>query len=476
MLQIKRSFVSIYFTPEKLLVLQLSSKKKLKTKALVALPSGVIRNSQVSDASKLAEILKQVWVEFKFKEKSVGIILPEASSYSKIFKLPKLKISELDEAIRWQAEEYLPEVFSKMILDWKTVGKDEETLDVLVVAVDAPTLMGYVSACEGAGLWPLWVEVPSVCLSRLSKGFGGSLLLYKNFSETLLVLGEDEKILGTSVIYTQSVEEIFKTIQKMIAHFREVEVKNIFVGGSGVTDDLVERLKNMQNLSIKFWKPDIKGLDEAEVQQFLVPISSQLAEIAEPRDPTTLNLLPATVVEKYKHERSKLQVWSLTLTVTLFVWVSFLVTLGTYLFMAQQISALSSEVLKKGSSKVKEEYAKDVSEINAVSQRILKIKEISVSPSLVLNELYSARPQGVAVNAYKMDLDSGRVELSGVSATRDLLIAYKNFLEANPLFSNVFVPISTFEKEANIEFNITLNIASVSSKISPKVQSQIKVP
>ena len=92
----RKSFISIYFLPEKLLVFQLSSNKKKVIKfASVELPAGLIKEYKVADVKGLAKVIKNVWSKFHLKEKTVGIVLPEFSTFTKFIKLPNLNISEL---------------------------------------------------------------------------------------------------------------------------------------------------------------------------------------------------------------------------------------------------------------------------------------------------------------------------------------------------------------------------------------------
>ncbi len=99
---LKRTFVSISFSsPYRVQVLQLNaSRKGIKKLAAIDLPEGLIKNFRVTDEEALAQILTQIWKKGGFKEKSVGLVVPESSTLTKILKLPKLRTSELDEAVR----------------------------------------------------------------------------------------------------------------------------------------------------------------------------------------------------------------------------------------------------------------------------------------------------------------------------------------------------------------------------------------
>ena len=105
-----KSLVSIYFTESKLFAIELSSNKKnVKKSVALHLPPGLIKNYRIVDKEALSKIIKRLWERTNFKEKSVGIVVPEFSTFTKLLKLPKISVSEINEAVEWQAQEYLPD-------------------------------------------------------------------------------------------------------------------------------------------------------------------------------------------------------------------------------------------------------------------------------------------------------------------------------------------------------------------------------
>jgi len=119
-----KSFISLSISSQKLQVLQLNSgKDKVQKASTIDLPEGLISNHRVSDKQYLAKILKGVWKKVGLKEKTVGIVIPEFSTFIKQLTLPKLETVELDEAVQWQARDFLPTKVSNMSMDWKVVQR-----------------------------------------------------------------------------------------------------------------------------------------------------------------------------------------------------------------------------------------------------------------------------------------------------------------------------------------------------------------
>lgn len=464
----KKSFVSIYFLQDKIQILQLSSNKKaVKVYATVDLPKGLYGNHKIVDVNSLAKILRSAWKKLGIREKLIGIIIPEFSTFIKLFELPNLTIQELDEALGWQAQEFLPTSSKEMIMDWKIVKKLDKSYQVLAVAVENNILNGYVMACELAGLFPQIVETPSLSVARLAKdGDESKLVLYINKSESLLLFVQGEKILGSSVILASDISEAETTAKRMLSHFSKEKVTTLLVGGVVSDKASVEKMATDLKLTLKLINPGVSGISEADAQNYLIPISSQKQDPEPPESPVSLNLLPGSLVEKYKVAKTKLQVWSLTLTTTFFVWFAFLITLGSYLFINQQITGLSVKNSQVNSiTKQRQEAADRVANINTTAEKVISIKDASVLPQTVLNIVYQAKPSGVNITDYDIDLDRGEGLVKGFADSRQVLVDFKKNVESNSDIGSVDIPISNFEEEANLEFRLTFNYLPISSTV-----------
>ncbi|MCH7640647.1 pilus assembly protein PilM [Patescibacteria group bacterium] len=453
---VRKSFISLSFASQsKLQVMQLTpDKKKVKKYISLALPEGLIVSSRVQDERALAIILKEIWKKIGLREKSVGIVIPESSTFTKLLKLPTLSSTELDEAVRWQVSDFLPVKPTEVVMDWKKIKVEGDSTTVLAVAIPKVVLRGYVAAAGLAGLFPQVVETPSLSLSRfLEKEEKGSLIVYGNFGEVILVVSEGRKIVGSSVVSASDVDEILNVSSRMIRHYSDVKVAKVAIGGPLISQDLVKRLQETLKVPVEWIKVKVGGLDGAKLQDYLIPISLQLKDPARPADETTVNLLPSELVTKYSKKRLRLQIWSVTLIISLVVWLTFFSTLGFYLFFGQQIKFYQPEnVLNQiphGNAKVIQQIA----EINAVSNRVLKITSSTIAPQIIFNSIAQALPPDVTVARYRIDLDTGEIEVIGISATRQALIDFKQALEEVTDFSLVQIPISSFEKEAELQYS-----------------------
>lgn len=468
-----KTIAAIYFSKDSILVCELDAgRRKIKKSASVTLPEGIISSKGVLDKKKLALILKEFWNKNSIKSKDVGIIVPEFSTFTKLITLPKLAASEMGEAVNWQAQEYLPAGIENMVLDWKVLTKGESGIEVLMVAVNKRTLMDYVDPCVKAGLFPVAVETPSISIGNIIKSGDGFIALMMETDQTLIITGEKNKVFGTSVINNGGVEEVVTSIAKIIKHYNKVQFKNIYIGGEGVSTQIIENLKTTFKLGIVILDPVVGG-NKADLQKYLVPISMLKNPVAEPLDPSTLNLLPKDLVGKYQNQKIKNQVWSLTLTVTVFVWVSLLIVLGSFMVLTQQVATLKTQSQKTAQVAAERKKAEtEAAAVNKVLEDVLKIKNTTIAPATILNLIFTAKPPGVLITIYELDLDNGEVNIRGVSPDRQSLVAFKENLEKIENIRSVNIPISNFEEVANLTYSVDFVYGGQNQKPTPVVKGK----
>ena len=468
----KVSFVSLYFTSSKLLVIKLNpAKKKVDVSAAFDLPAGLIQDHEVKDAKALSDVLKHVWKKSRIKEKAVGIVIPESSTFTKSLDLPKLDLGDLDEAVRWQAEEYIPLDPKGMSLDWKIIGGSDENYRVLLVAVSDKLLNGYVEVVDSAGLLPLLVETPSIALVRAAgEDPDPKLIIYFSFDETVIILAKGAEIMTSSVVRADASPQVLvSTVSRIIRHFDGVEVKKIVMGGTPRDNSYIPEISNNFKKPLEKLQYKMSGLTESDLQIYTIPISLQFKDPLEPSDAKTVNLLPPGVINKYRGARFNLQVWGLMLIAT-FVLVGCLMALfGTYLYLMQNLSKYSDFNSLTDVSYQKSKSASDqIKRVNTLADKTIKIDSVNHYPQDVMNLIYQKKPENVVILSYIVDLEKGSVSITGLSAGRSDLLEFKNKLAEGGDFQNILLPLTSFEQGTNIEFSMGFNYAKLAPVPKPK--------
>ncbi|MDA8085496.1 MAG: type IV pilus assembly protein PilM [Nitrospiraceae bacterium] len=137
---------------------------------VVQLPPELIVDGSIIDSIRLAEALKQLVKKARIRTKNVAIGLAgHASVIIKRISLPEMAEEELQESIKFEAEQYVPFDIEDVNVDFQILGPKEEPgqMDVMLVAVKKDVINEYVSVVKEAGLVPAVVDVDAFALSNM---------------------------------------------------------------------------------------------------------------------------------------------------------------------------------------------------------------------------------------------------------------------------------------------------------------------
>ncbi len=96
----------------------------------------------------------------------VAITIPGYRSFSRSMQLPKLSKKELDQAVRLEAEEYIPMPLEELYLDYSITRDADETIDLLAVAVPKKMVDSYLTLARMAGLETVLIETTMAAAAR----------------------------------------------------------------------------------------------------------------------------------------------------------------------------------------------------------------------------------------------------------------------------------------------------------------------
>lgn len=141
------------------------------------IPSGIIKEGKIQKKDDLIKIIKEAVKKVegkKLKTKYVVCSLPEQHAFVKVIQLPKMKLTEAREAVKWEAEANIPISIEEVYLDWELVepvANHLDHLDILINAVPKTLVNDYVEVLKKASLRPIALEVESMGTTRsLIKG------------------------------------------------------------------------------------------------------------------------------------------------------------------------------------------------------------------------------------------------------------------------------------------------------------------
>lgn len=134
-----------------------------------------------------AGIINQLLATAKIKNKNAQVIIPDMYSFSQVLTLPKLNEKELQSAIRYQADQFIPLPIDEVSIDIEIISENPKSkeLTVFIVASPIKIVKQIEKTIELAGLQPNGLENELSVIRRFI--FNRGKLVFPNQSSFLLI-------------------------------------------------------------------------------------------------------------------------------------------------------------------------------------------------------------------------------------------------------------------------------------------------
>jgi type IV pilus assembly protein PilM len=133
--------------------------------------NGNLTSEDANSRADLSTRIKDAVTGAKLPTKKAVVALPEPSIFNRLLTFPDLKENELNEAIHWNAKQFIPIPVEDVQMDWiKTADMNvngKKMLQLLLVAAPKKLIKQTVSIFEEAGLELIAVETESVATARV---------------------------------------------------------------------------------------------------------------------------------------------------------------------------------------------------------------------------------------------------------------------------------------------------------------------
>ncbi|MBN4054730.1 type IV pilus assembly protein PilM [Nitrospira defluvii] len=136
------------------------------------LDSELIVDGTIMDAGRVIEIIRTLVEEQEIKTTDVAFSVSGHSVIVKKIQLPTMSEDELEDSIKWEAEQYIPFDINDVNIDFSILETEDtevikDQMDVLLVAVKREKLSEYTSVVMEAGLQPVIVDVDAFTLENM---------------------------------------------------------------------------------------------------------------------------------------------------------------------------------------------------------------------------------------------------------------------------------------------------------------------
>jgi hypothetical protein len=179
-----------------------------------------------------------------------------------------------------------------------------------------------------------------------------------------------------------------------------------------------------------------------------------------------INLIPPDARRRITTEYwvRVITVWLFLLTVAAMLTGAFL--LPPYMLVTSQVRSFVAEAEAAKALVANGDVTARALIVAGDQARLLIEAERTPRFTAIIDELLQVVDEGIVVREYYFSRTASGVapvQLGGVAATRQTLAAFRDALLAQPAVAAVDLPISSFAKDRDIEFMLTLTIASTTS-------------
>lgn len=157
------------------------------------------------ELGQLATIIRKLHKEAGISKREVHVSLPESKVFTRTVKFPMLTDQEIESAIKWEAEQYIPIPIEEAVVQSQIIERNEKSsppeVIVLLIAVQQAYVEKYLKLVEMAGLNPTVFESELLAITRsLSNENQVDIILDFGASATDLAVGRN-----TNLVFSRSI-------------------------------------------------------------------------------------------------------------------------------------------------------------------------------------------------------------------------------------------------------------------------------
>ncbi|GAA5441040.1 cell division protein FtsA [Deinococcus caeni] len=159
----------------KVVALRPGSPPSLQHAVMVPTPIGSMRDGLVVEPQAVATELKNLLAEHRITNKFAVTAVPNQVAVTRNIMVPRMERKDLQEAIKWEAERYIPYPIDDVSLDFdllddlSTVPEDGQ-MEVVIAAAPTEAIARQIEVLRLAGLEPSIVDLKSFASLRALRG------------------------------------------------------------------------------------------------------------------------------------------------------------------------------------------------------------------------------------------------------------------------------------------------------------------
>ena len=158
----------------KVVELQGGTPPKLEALALRPLPPGLVQDDQIVDAEGLAKELDALFKDAGISRRFVVTAVSNRLAITRNIHVPKMPLKELEKAVPWEAERYIPFPLDEVAMDHYILDNpgdvaDGSDVEVVIAAARLDMVTQLTEGLKKAGLEPTVIDIKPFALLRSLK-------------------------------------------------------------------------------------------------------------------------------------------------------------------------------------------------------------------------------------------------------------------------------------------------------------------
>ncbi|MDZ7705015.1 MAG: type IV pilus assembly protein PilM [Trueperaceae bacterium] len=159
----------------KVVELRPGSPPSLAALGIRPMPPGLVQDDQVVDPQGLANEIKALFEEANISKRFVVAAVSNRLAITRNINVARMEIKELENAIKWEAERYIPFPIDEVVLDHYALDhpddvKEGEQIEVVIAAARLDLVGQQMEYLKLAGLEPVVIDIKPFALLRSLKG------------------------------------------------------------------------------------------------------------------------------------------------------------------------------------------------------------------------------------------------------------------------------------------------------------------
>ncbi len=306
-------------------------------------PEEAIKDGVIVDPVSVARAAKELFdrgIRGSIDTRRVALSIPSQRTYTRAIKLPLIPEKEIADAVRLEAEQYIPLPIDELYLDYTVMQKDADGMELYAVASPKHIIDSYIAFAHLVGLEPVAIEasidaatrlfvqtdfshVPTVLVdfgpssaditivdeSIIATGTvgGGGDIFTARISDQLGVTRQEAHVIKTkyglglskkqkeiSKALDPLLDDLFKEIRRMIRYYQERYGSDrrisqiVLIGGSANLPGLSDRMTDVLRIPVRNSHPwqkfDYLGVEPLQANEHADFITAAGLALLEPKE------------------------------------------------------------------------------------------------------------------------------------------------------------------------------------------------